>query len=134
MAPHTDTATARQRAAQARVYFERPLTLRYRGRSIVLTPERMAAMLTVNMGSDAGELPLTFDNATARRVLHRLFAFVEGPARDATVKIGGAAVTVTRSRSGIELDMPRLLGDLDAVAAGNGLRDVYVALRVVQPA
>ena len=39
----------------------------------------MASMLTVNMGDDAGEYPLTFDNATARRVLHRLFAFVEKP-------------------------------------------------------
>ncbi len=77
VAPQIDTATAQQRAAQARVYFERPLTLRYRGRSIVLTPERMASMLTVNMGSDAGECPLTFDDATARHVLHRLFAFVE---------------------------------------------------------
>jgi vancomycin resistance protein YoaR len=134
VAPHIDTATAQQRAAQARVYFERPLTMRYRGRSIVLTPERMASMLSVSMGSDAGEPPLTFDNATARGALHRLFAFVEEPARDATVKISGGAVTVTRSRSGIELDMPRLLGDLDAAAADNGLRDVHVALRVVQPA
>ena len=134
VAPHIDTATAQQRAAQARVYFERPLTLSYRGRSIVLTPQRMASMLTVNMGDDAGELPLTFDNATGRRVLHGLFAFVEKPARDATVNISGGAVTVTRSRSGIELDMPRLLGDLDAAADSDGLRDVYVALRVVQPA
>ncbi len=66
----------------------------------------------MNLGDDAGEAPLTFDNTTARRVLHRLFAFVEEPARDAAVKINGGAVTVRRSRSGIELDMPRLLGDL----------------------
>ena len=134
VAPHIDTATAQQRAAQARVYFERPLTLRYRSRSIVLSAEQMAAMLTVNAGNDAGEPPLTFDNTTARRMLHKLFAFVEVPVRDATVRISGGAVTVVPSRSGIELDMPRLLGDMDAVVASNGLRVVYVALRVVQPA
>ena len=91
-------------------------------------------MLTVNTGDDASELPLTFDNAGARRVLHGLFAFVEKPAQDAQVRINGGAVTVTRSQSGIQLDMPRLLGDLDGAAQSNGLRDVYVALRVVQPA
>ena len=96
-------------------------------------PERMASMLTVNMGGDAGERPLTFDDATARHVLHKLFAFVERAPRDATVKISGGAVTATPSRSGIELDMPRLLSDLDAAAAVNGLRTVYVALRVVEP-
>jgi vancomycin resistance protein YoaR len=132
-APRVTSEQARLAAEQARVYLSRPLVLRYRGRRIELAPGRLARMVSVNGGDDAAEYPLTFDNAAARRELHRLFAFAETPPVDARIVFKGDEARVTRSRDGSMLDMTRLLSDMDAAASENGLRTVVVALGPVEP-
>jgi vancomycin resistance protein YoaR len=134
VAPQVSTAEARARAGAAALYLSRPITLRYRDHEVVLTPELMAGMLSVNRGSSADEYPLTFRNAHAKETLHRLFRFAETPARDARVivhKEGG--ITVVPSRDGDVLDMDVLLQDLDAAAVSGGLRTVFVALTTAIP-
>ena len=127
--PQVSTAEARSRAGAAGQYLSRPVTLRYRDREVVLTPEVMAGMLSVNTGSSADEYPLTFRNPEAKATLHRLFRFAETPARDARIVVHDEGwISVEPSRDGEVLDMDVLLQDLDAAAAGGGLRTVFVAL------
>jgi vancomycin resistance protein YoaR len=133
--PEVDTADARSRAGVAATYLARPITLRYRSRTVVLTPRRLAGMLTVNTGSDATTYPLTFRNTRARAVLHELFAWAERKPVDARIIVdrkGG--ITVTQSKDGEVLDMKFLLEDLDAAAAGGGLRTIFVAISPALPA
>jgi vancomycin resistance protein YoaR len=133
--PRVSTADARSRAGAAVTYLARPITLRYRGRSVVLTPRRMAGMLAVNTGNDADAYPLTFRNDRARAVLHKLFAWAERKPVDARIIVdlkGG--ITVTASKDGEVLDMEFLLEDLDDAAVGGGLRAIFVAIRPALPA
>jgi vancomycin resistance protein YoaR len=132
--PRVSTADAESRAGLAASYLARPITLRYRGAGVVLTPQRMARMLSVNTGADAATYPLTFRNDRARQELHRLFAWAERAPVDATVKVlPGGGIEVTQSRDGKLLDMEVLLEDLDDAAVGGGLRTVFVALRPALP-
>lgn len=131
--PQVTTEQARLAAQQADVYLSRPIVLRYRGQRIELAPGRMAGMLSVNGRDSAAEYPLTFDNAAARRELHRLFAFAETAPVDARIVFKGDEARVTRSRDGFMLDMGRLLSDMDQAATENGLRTVVVALGPVEP-
>jgi vancomycin resistance protein YoaR len=132
--PRVSTVEAQSRASAAATYLARPVTLRYRAREVVLTPGMMAGMLTVNTGADADTYPLTFRNDRARARLHRLFAFAEQLPVDATVKVNhDGTVHVVPSRGGAVLDMPVLLGDLDAAASGGGLRAIFVALTPAFP-
>jgi vancomycin resistance protein YoaR len=134
--PQVSTADAQSRAGAAAVYLARPITLRYRDREVVLTPEMMAGMLSVNTGSGADSSPLTFRNPRAKAKLHKLFAFAETPPVNAQIKVfpqGG--ITVTPSKEGDVLDMDVLLQDLDAAASNaGGLRTVFVALTTAMPA
>lgn len=131
--PTVDTAAAQTAAAQADAYLATPLYLRFRGREIVLSPARMATMLSVNTGADATTTPLTFDNPRGRAALLHLFAFVEEPAVNATAVLKGKQVQIKPSREGFGLDMPRLLSDMDYVASQPGLRQVVVPLTVLEP-
>ena len=132
--PQVSTAEARSRAGAADLYLSRPITLRYRDHEVVLSPEVMAGMLSVNAGSTADEYPLTFRNARARSTLHRLFRFAETPPRDARIVVHDEGwITVEPSREGEVLDMDVLLQDLDDAAVGGGLRTVFVALTSAWP-
>jgi vancomycin resistance protein YoaR len=132
--PEVSTVDAEARASAAVAYLARPITLRYRSREVVLSPEQMAEMLSVNTGDDADDYPLTFRNDRARAELHRLFAFAETPPVDATVEVNDdGTVRVTESSSGNVLDMPVLLDELDDAAAGGGLRTIFVALTPAFP-
>ena len=132
--PEVSTVDAEARASAAAAYLARPITLRYRSREVVLSPEQMAGMLSVNKGDDADDYPLTFRNERARAELHRLFAFAESPPVDATVKVNdNGTVSVMESRSGNVLDMPVLLEELDDAASGGGLRTIFVALTPAFP-
>jgi vancomycin resistance protein YoaR len=133
--PQVSTADAQSRAGVAATYLARPITLRYRSRTVVLTPRRMAGMLAVNTGADANTYPLTFRNDRARAVLHKLFAWAERKPVDARIIVSAkGGITVTESRDGEVLDMGFLLEDLDAAAAGGGLRTIFVALSPALPA
>ncbi len=133
--PQVSTAVAQSRAAAAASYLSRPVTLRYRGTSVVLGPAQMAAMLSVNTGADASEYPLTFRNDRARAALHRLLAAAEVKPVDARLVVhSDGSVTITPSREGQVLDMAVLLGDLDAAVTGGGLRSVFVAVQPAVPA
>jgi len=133
--PEVSTVDAEARASAAAIYLARPITLRYRSREVVLSPEQMAGMLSVNTGADADAYPLTFRNDRARAELHRLFAFAETPPVDATVEVNDdGTVSVTESSSGNVLDMPVLLEELDdAASGGGGLRTIFVALTPAFP-
>ena len=134
LSPKVTTADAESRAGVAAVYLARPITLRYRGRSVVLSPAEMARMLSVNTGADAQTYPLTFRNDRAAARLHELFSWAETPPVDARIKVypeGG--ITVTPSKVGEVLDMKVLLEDLDDTALGGGLRSVFVALKPAMP-
>ncbi len=133
--PEVSTVDAEARASAAAVYLARPITLRYRSREVVLSPEQMAGMLSINTGDDADAYPLTFRNDHARAELHRLFAFAETPPVDATVEVNDdGTVSVTESSSGNVLDMPVLLEELDdAASGGGGLRTIFVALTPAFP-
>ena len=136
VSPEVSTVDAEARASAAAVYLARPITLRYRSKEVVLSPEQMAGMLSVNTGADADAYPLTFRNDRARAELHRLFAFAETPPVDATVEVNDdGTVSVTESSSGNVLDMPALIDDLDdAASGGGGLRTIFVALKPAFPA
>jgi vancomycin resistance protein YoaR len=127
------TAEAQARAELARVYVSSALTLRYRGLAVVLTPATIARMLSVNTGAGSAESPLTFGNSRAEKMLHMLFSGIETQPVDAQVEVNNGQVTVTLSQDGMLIDMPRLVGDLDAVAQQSGLRQVFVAIRDVPP-
>ena len=132
--PQVSTADAQARAGMAASYLARPITLRYRERTVVLSPREMAAMLSVNTGADAGTYPLTFRNARAAARLHTLFSWAETQPVDAHIEVhpeGG--ITVTPSKVGEVLDMKVLLEDLDDTALGGGLRSVFVALKPALP-
>jgi vancomycin resistance protein YoaR len=131
--PTVDTAAAQSAASQAAAYLATPLYLRFRGHEIALSPANMAGMLAVNTGADAASAPLTFDNPRGRAALLRLFAFVEKPAVDATAVVKGRKVRIAPSKQGFGLDMPRLLSDMDYVAAQPGLREVVVPVTVLEP-
>ncbi len=134
VAPEVSTLDAEARASAAATYLARPITLRYRSREVVLSPEQMAGMLTVNTRADAAAYPLTFRSDHARAELHRLFGFAETPPVDATVNVNDdGTVSVTESRSGNVLDMPVLLEELDDAASGGGLRTIFVALTPAFP-
>jgi vancomycin resistance protein YoaR len=127
--PEISSVDAQARASAASGYLAVPITLRYRSRQVVLSREQMAAMLSVNTGGDADEYPLTFHNHRAAAELHRLFAFAETPPVDAGVEVNDdGTVRITESRSGMALDMPVLMDELDDAATGGGLRTVFVAL------
>jgi vancomycin resistance protein YoaR len=133
--PQVSTADAQSRAGVAATYLARPITLRYRSRIVMLTPRRMAGMLAVNTGTDANTYPLTFRNDRARAVLHKLFAWAERKPVDARIIVGAkGGITVTESKDGEVLDMGFLLEDLDAAAAGGGLRTIFVAVSPALPA
>jgi vancomycin resistance protein YoaR len=132
--PQVSTADAEARAGVAAMYLTRPVTLRYRGRSVVLSPRDMAGMLSVNKGADADTYPLTFRNERASARLHELFSWAETPPVNARIEVhpeGG--ITVTPSKVGEVLDMKVLLEDLDDAALGGGLRSIFVALRPAMP-
>ena len=133
--PEVSTVDAEARASAAAVYLARPITLRYRSREVILSPEQMAGMLSINTGDDADAYPLTFRNDHARAELHRIFAFAETPPVDATVEVNDdGTVSVTESSSGNVLDMPVLLEELDdAASGGGGLRTIFVALTPAFP-
>jgi len=134
VSPKVGTADAEERAGAAAMYLSRPVTLRLRERSFELSPDDLAAMLTVNTGADGEEYPLTFDNPKAKARLHQLFAYAETHPQNAQIVVhqeGG--ITVLPSRDGIILDMAQLVDDLDAAASGGGLRQVVVALRPALP-
>jgi vancomycin resistance protein YoaR len=134
VAPEISTVDAEARASAAADYLARPVTLRYRAKEVVLTPAQMADMLSVNKGDDADQYPLTFHNDHAAEELHRLFAFAETPPVDATVEVNDdGTVHVTESRSGMVLDMPVLMDELDDAATGGGLRTIFVALTPAFP-
>jgi vancomycin resistance protein YoaR len=132
--PQVSTADAESRAGVAAMYLARPVTLRYRERTVVLSPKDMAGMLSVNTGANADTYPLTFRNARAEARLHQLFAWAETPPVDARIEVhpeGG--ITVTPSKPGEVLDMKVLLEDLDDAALGGGLRSIFVALTPAMP-
>ena len=132
--PKVSTADAEARAGAAALYLSRPVTLRYRERTVVLSPTQMAAMLSVNTGADADIYPLTFRNARASALLHELFSWAETPPVNARIEVhpeGG--ITVTPSKAGEVLDMKVLLEDLDDTAVGGGLRSIFVALKPAMP-
>ena len=132
--PEVSTVDAEARASAAVAYLARPVTLRYRSKEVALTPEQMAGMLSVNTGSDADQYPLTFHNDRAAKELHRIFAFAETPPVDATVEVNDdGSVHITESRSGMLLDMPVLMDELDDAATGGGLRTIFVALTPAFP-
>src|SRR5665648_714263 len=117
--PQVSTADAEARAGVAAMYLARPVTLRYRERTLVLSPGEMAGMLSVNTGADADTYPLTFRNERAAARLHELFSWAETPPVDARIEVhpeGG--ITVTPSKVGEVLDMKVLLEDLDDTALG----------------
>jgi vancomycin resistance protein YoaR len=127
--PEVSTVDAEARASAAASYLAVPITLRYRSREVVLSPEQMAGMLSVNTGDDADQYPLTFHNERAEAELHRLFAFAETQPVDAGVEVNDdGTVRVTESSSGMVLDMPVLMDELDDAATGGGLRTIFVAL------
>lgn len=129
VAPEVSTVDAEARASAAATYLARPVTLRYRSREVTLTPAQMADMLSVNKGDDADQYPLTFHNEHAADELHRIFAFAETPPVDATVEVNDdGAVHVTESESGMVLDMPVLMDELDDAATGGGMRTIFIAL------
>ena len=132
--PAVSTADVQARAGAAVSYLRRPLVLRYRERSVSLAPATLAGLLTVNRNADADRYPLTFANSAAETFLHRAFAFAERKPRDATVEVRGGQVVIIPSRDGIELDMPRLVADMDQAAAlSGGLRAVFVRVTTVYP-
>jgi vancomycin resistance protein YoaR len=132
--PEVSTVDAEARASAAATYLARPVTLRYRSKEVTLTPEQMAGMLSVNKGGDADQYPLTFHNDRAAAELHRIFAFAETPPVDATVEVNdNGTVNVTESKSGMVLDMPVLMDELDDAATGGGLRTIFVALTPAFP-
>ena len=131
--PKVTTAEAQARAELARVYVSSALTLRYRDVSVVLTPETIARMLSVNTGAGSATSPLTFGNPRAEKMLHTLFSAIETAPVSAQVEVSNGQVTITQSEDGRLIDMPRLVGDLDAVAQQSGLRQVFVAIRDVPP-
>ncbi len=123
------TSDAQTRASAAAQYLAVPITLRFRSRAVTLSPEQVAGMLSVNTGGDADQYPLTFHNDRAAAQLHRLFAFAETPAVNAGVEVNDdGTVHVTESRTGLALDMPVLMDELDDAATGGGLRTIWVAL------
>src|SRR5665647_1316285 len=79
--PQVSTADAEARAGVAAMYLARPVTLRYRERTLVLSSGEMAGMLSVNTGADANTYPLTFRNERAAARLHELFSWAETPPR-----------------------------------------------------
>ncbi len=132
--PKVSTAEAESRAGAAAAYLARPLTLRYRDRTVVLEPSALAGLLSVNKGADAADYPLTFRNDRARAALRKLFAFAERPPVDARIIVGDdGTVSITESRDGEVLDLQVLLEDMDDAAAGGALRSVHVTLRPVAP-
>ena len=132
--PEVSTVDAEVRASAAAAYLARPVTLRYRSKEVTLTPEQMAGMLSVNTGADADQYPLTFHNDHAAAELHRLFSFAETPPVDATVEVNDdGTVNITESASGMVLDMPVLMDELDDAATGGGLRTIFVALTPAFP-
>ena len=134
VAPEVSTVDAEARASAAAQYLARPVTLRYRAKEVTLTPGQMAGMLSVNTGDDADQYPLTFHNERASTELHRLFAFAETPPVDASVEVNDdGTVRVTESKSGMVLDMPVLMDELDDAATGSGLRTIFVALTSAFP-
>jgi vancomycin resistance protein YoaR len=123
------TGDAQTRASAAAQYLAAPITLRYRSRAVTLSPEQVAGMLSVNTGEDADRYPLTFHNDHAAAELHRLFAFAETPAVNADVEVNDdGTVRVTESKTGLAIDMPVLMDELDDAATGGGLRTIWVAL------
>src|SRR5665647_2262914 len=131
--PQVSTADAEARAGVAAMYLARPVTLRYRERTVVLSPREMAGMLSVNTGADADTYPLTFRNERAAARLHELFSWAETPPVDARLEVhpeGG--ITVTPSKVGEVLDMKVLLEDLDDTALGMHL-DACVHGRGLRP-
>lgn len=134
VSPEVSTADAEARAGVAATYLARPITLRYRDRTVVLSPRKMAGMLSVNTGADADTYPLTFRNKRAEARLHKLFSWAETQPVDARIEVhpeGG--ITVTPSKVGEVLDMKVLLEDLDDAALGGGLRSIFVALKPAMP-
>jgi vancomycin resistance protein YoaR len=132
--PRVSTADAEARAGKSAVYLARPITLRHGDRRVVLAPEAIARLLSVNTREDAALHPLTFRNERAESALRSLLAWAERPPVDAKITVhtkGG--ITVTQSREGELVDLRFLLEDLDAAAVSGGLRTVIVPTSPAPP-
>src|SRR5450756_1234293 len=81
--PQVSTADAEARAGVAAMYLARPVTLRYRERTVVLSPREMAGMLSVNTGADADPSPLASRSGRAAAGLHGLSSWAETAPVDA---------------------------------------------------
>jgi len=131
--PEVSTFEAQSRLPAASVYLARPLTLALGQHRLKLRPAVMAKMLAASTSADSGAQPLTFDNKAARKKLRHMFRKETTPARNATVEVKHGKVYITSSQEGRGVDMARLTADMDAAAAGNGLRTVHVNLIAVHP-
>lgn len=133
MEPDVTTAEVEERAATAAAYLRWPIVLRYRSRSLTLSPARLAPLLKINTGAGTQSSPLTFATAAMEAAVRRAFGDVERTAVDATVKVRGNQVVITQSREGARIDMERLIEDLDRVVTGSGSRTVRIRLAAVPP-
>ncbi len=154
-----ERAAARVRAAYAQ-RLRRRLVIRYRDRRYVLTARRLhlsvdvrgsvqqaldrtrsANFLTRAMRSlTGGEIhanidpELTFSGAAVARFAARVAHDVNRAPRDAGVSFAGSSIGTVSSRTGIEVQQPRLIAQIDdALSSGDSRRAIHVPVRVTQP-
>jgi lipoprotein-anchoring transpeptidase ErfK/SrfK len=156
---HADSARAKVRAA-LREPLSRPVVVRSRGRHWTLSPAKAHAAVDVDglvaravadsrqgsvlertvhglTGARVREdLParVTFSQPAVDRLIRRVKAAVERPARDATVKPDAQGLSTTSSQTGLRLATSALQRRLSAsLSKPDGARSVRARLVTVQP-
>jgi vancomycin resistance protein YoaR len=83
-----------------------PLQLWYRGRTFALTPSELSQIVSFDPADCVGEFPLTFDTEEGNRVLGKLLADLEVPAKDAELVPlpGGKSFGVLPAANGVQID------------------------------
>jgi hypothetical protein len=134
--------TARRAKARLKKAFDRPLSVRHRGRTWTFTPRTLGANVELNLAvrralaaPEGGglRLPLSFAGRRLRAWARRLARDFDRPATNSRIVLAGLRPRVTRERTGRRLDLVATQMRV-AVALRSGERlAVPLAVRRVRP-
>ncbi|MBW3537887.1 VanW family protein [Candidatus Parcubacteria bacterium] len=149
MPPLIDTASAQAVQPRAAEIVGQPVKLSAAARQFVITEAELASWLKLertvprNFAGSGGitafyaafsPVSLSVDEAKINQYVAELAAKIDQPGQNAVLTITDGRATVFKpSRDGVQLDRPRAVADLRRALAGDGDRELRLAVKVSKP-
>jgi vancomycin resistance protein YoaR len=133
--PQITSEQARQAVVPARVVLAAPVTLGFRDKTFLLSPEDLLKMAALDQAGLAVGRPFTFNTEAARDLLAALLRGIETPAVDAVIKPGtdGKSFTVVPSKNGVVVEWDSLIAAITRVSLEPDHRYVPIPTAVAAP-